>query len=86
MGSSGWSVATRPIKSYKEIKGNIYRGGQYLLHQELVGGVGVAEAVGAPGAVGAAGAIGAVGAAGATEAVGAAGATGAAGAVGATGG
>ncbi len=34
--------------------------GQYLLHQELVGGVGAAGAVGATGAVGVAGETGAV--------------------------
>ena len=39
--------------------------GQYLLHQELVGGVGAEGAVGATGAVGPTGAVGAAGATGA---------------------
>ncbi len=45
--------------------------GQYLLHQELVGGVGGAGAVGATGAAGAVGATGAAGAMGAVGATGA---------------
>ncbi len=57
--------------------------GQYVLHQELVGGDGAAGAMEAAGDTGA---VGATGAAGTTGAVGVTGAMGAAGACGAVGG